>query len=68
MARALGEEEGVYDLGPEEKPESGDPEVDREELRRRCGDERETMTGKETAECAGESLAEEYEREEDGGS
>lgn len=72
MASTMGEEEERHDLGPQdspsEKPESGGPDVDREELRRRCGSERETMMPSETADCAGEALAEEYEREEDGGS
>jgi hypothetical protein len=68
MARVMGEHDEVYDLGPEDKPESAGPDVDRETLRRRCDEERETMTGSETAECAGAALAEEFEREEDGGS
>ena len=68
----MGEQEDVEGLDtqadPWGKPESGGPEVDRDKLRRRCADERDTMTGRETAECAGEALAEEFEREEDGGS
>jgi hypothetical protein len=62
------EHEHVEGLGPEDMPPSAGSEEDREELRRRCDDERETMTPRDTADCAGTSLAEEYEREEDGGS
>lgn len=62
------EHEHIEDLGPEGTPPSGGPEDEREDLRRRCDDERETMTPRETADCAGTGLAEEYEREEDGGS
>lgn len=68
----MGEEEHLQGPGsqdsPEDKPESSGPEVDHETLRRRCGNERDTMTGRETADCAGDALAEEFEREEDGGS
>lgn len=53
---------------PEEKPPSGGPDEERAELREKCRDERETMTPRETADCAGTALAEEFEREEDGGS
>jgi hypothetical protein len=53
---------------PEDKPSSGGPDDDRARLRDRCASERETMTPRETAECAGTALAEQYEREEDGGS
>lgn len=66
------EEEGLDNLGtddaPEDKPPSGGPDEDRSQLRERCRDERETMTPKETAECAGTAIPEEFEREEDGGS
>lgn len=66
------EEEELDNLGtqnePEDKPPSGGPDEDREGLRRRCRDERETMMPRETAECAGTALSEEFEREEDGGS
>ncbi len=55
-------------FAPENKPASGGPDEDRGELREKCRDERETMTPRETAECAGTALAEEFEREEDGGS
>lgn len=63
MPERLGPEDS-----PEEKPPSGGPDEDREDLRRRCRDERETMMPHETAECAGTALPEEFEREEDGGS
>ena len=53
---------------PEDKPPSGGPDEEREDLRERCRDERETMMPHETADCAGTALAEEFEREEDGGS
>ena len=49
-------------------PESATPGDDREELRRRCDVERDTMTPKETSDCAGSEIADEYENEEDGGS
>ncbi len=48
-------------------PTSGGVE-DRDELHRRCADEREELTPKETADCAGAELSELYENEEDGGS
>ncbi len=41
---------------------------DNEELADRCQDDREGMTGKETADCAGIEYVREYENEEDGGS
>lgn len=67
-----GEIDGLENLGPddtpEDKPPSGGPDEEREGLHERCADERETMTPQETADCAGASLAEEFEREEDGGS
>ena len=49
-------------------PESTTPDDDREGLRRRCDVERDTMTPKETSDCAGTEIADEYENEEDGGS
>lgn len=67
ITMSQGEEE-LDDLGPNEKPASGGPDDDRGELRERCANERETMTPHETADCAGTALAEEFEREEDGGS
>ena len=67
-----GELDELENLGPEDTPEgkpaSGGPDEEREGLRGRCKDERETMTPQETADCAGTALAEEFEREEDGGS
>lgn len=66
------EQEELENLGPEDTPEdkppSGGPDEDRDDLRRRCRDERETMTPRETADCAGTAIAEATEREEDGGS
>jgi hypothetical protein len=66
------EKEQLDDLGPDDdrwdKPASGGPDEDRQQLRDRCTDERETMTPQETADCAGTALAEEFEGEEDGGS
>ncbi len=66
------EQDRLNDLGPDDdrwdKPDSGGPEEGRADLRERCRDERETMTPRETAECAGTALAEEYEGEENGGS
>lgn len=43
------------------------PEDDRE-LRERCETERENMTPRETADCAGSDLSGLYDNEEDGGS
>jgi uncharacterized protein (DUF2249 family) len=39
-----------------------------DETRRLCEQERESLTAKETADCAGTDLADSYENEEDGGS
>jgi len=44
------------------------PGEDEDALASRCADERDTMLPKETADCAGVSLTEQYENEEDGGS
>jgi len=46
-------------------PVPGDDEA---ELTKRCSEEREALTPRETADCAGASLTELYENEEDGGS
>ena len=62
------ERDELDELGPNAKPESGGPDEERADLRERCATERETMVPHETAECAGTALAEEFEREEDGGS
>lgn len=51
-----------------EAPSSGRDEADADVSRERCQTERETLTPRETAECAGSGLAEQYENEEDGGS
>jgi hypothetical protein len=39
-----------------------------EELAERCADDRESLTPKETASCAGIDIVRQYENEEDGGS
>lgn len=39
-----------------------------DETRERCEEERDSLTAKETADCAGTELADSYENEEDGGS
>ncbi|MHB1340505.1 MAG: hypothetical protein ACYC77_05660 [Coriobacteriia bacterium] len=49
-------------------PASGGADQDLDALRERCATERDTMAPRETADCAGTDLAEEYENEEDGGS
>jgi hypothetical protein len=46
-------------------PETGGTD---DESRRRCEQERDALTAKETADCAGTDLADSYENEEDGGS
>jgi hypothetical protein len=51
-----------------ENPESTPSGPEREELLRRCETERDTMSPKETSDCAGSELADAYENEEDGGS
>lgn len=65
-------EERLEDMGPEddpwEKPPSAGSDEDAASVHERCATERDAMTPRETADCAGTSLAEEYEREEDGGS
>lgn len=43
-------------------------ELDEGELHRKCRLERDQMEAEETADCAGEDLAERYQNEEDGGS
>ena len=49
-------------------PESAVSSDDRDEFLHRCETERDTMTPKETSDCAGAELADSYENEEDGGS
>ena len=49
-------------------PVSGGVGEDRDEFLERCETERDTMTPKETSDCAGAELADAYENEEDGGS
>lgn len=49
-------------------PAYGDTEEDRDDLRGKCRDERSEMRPRDTADCAGASLEEQYENEEDGGS
>jgi hypothetical protein len=46
-------------------PETPGPD---DESRQRCEQERDALTAKETADCAGTELADSYEGEEDGGS
>jgi hypothetical protein len=53
---------------PNDVPRSGGSEEERDEFLRRCRDERDELSGKQTADCAGADVAEEYEDEEDGGS
>lgn len=48
-------------------PEVPVPVEDADELRRRCREERDTLTPHETADCAGAEYVERYENEEDGG-
>ena len=52
----------------DDAPASEGVEGDTAEFLRRCDTERDTMTPKETSDCAGVELAEAYENEEDGGS
>jgi hypothetical protein len=54
-------------MGDDERPRVP-LEEDNEEMSDRCRDDREQMTSKETADCAGMDLVREYENEEDGGS
>jgi hypothetical protein len=57
------------DLSPlGDAPASGGVDEDRAEFLRKCDTERDTLTPRETSDCAGAELAEEYENEEDGGS
>ena len=49
-------------------PEYGDSQEDRDDLRERCRSERSEMRPRDTADCAGSALEEQYENEEDGGS
>jgi hypothetical protein len=49
-------------------PSTGAPDEDVQAELERCRLESETLTGKETADCAGLQVAEAYENEEDGGS
>ena len=49
-------------------PASGGVDEDREEFLRKCDTERDLLTPRETSDCAGAELADEYETEEDGGS
>lgn len=49
-------------------PAYGGDEEERDEVRDRCREDRESMRPHETADCAGSALEEQYENEEDGGS
>jgi hypothetical protein len=49
-------------------PESAAGGENRDEFLERCETERDTMTPKETSDCAGAEIADAYENEEDGGS
>ena len=49
-------------------PDSGGVDEEREEFLRKCELERESLSPKETSDCAGAELADAYENEEDGGS
>lgn len=49
-------------------PDSAAGGEDAEDFLRRCESERDTMSPKETSDCAGAEIADAYENEEDGGS
>lgn len=49
-------------------PESVHPSEDEDTFRERCLKDRESLSPRESADCAGSDLAELYENEEDGGS
>lgn len=49
-------------------PTYGDSQEDRDELRDKCRTDRDAMRPRDTADCAGSALEEQYENEEDGGS
>ena len=49
-------------------PESAAAGEEHDELLRRCETERDTLSPKETSDCAGAEIADAYENEEDGGS
>lgn len=49
-------------------PDTPSPQGEMDDLRARCAHDRDAMTPRETADCAGTDLAEQYENEEDGGS
>lgn len=54
---------------PEREALGGAPDTPEDsELRERCRSDRESLTPKESADCAGQELSELYENEEDGGS
>lgn len=54
--------------GFEDAPASGRDGEDALEPRERCRTERDALTPRETADCAGADLVDAYENEEDGGS
>ncbi len=59
-----GDERGSLGDAPTTQSPAGDGDAFRE----RCQNEPDTLTPRETADCAGTDLAELYENEEDGGS
>ncbi|MBA4370453.1 MAG: hypothetical protein C0418_02605 [Coriobacteriaceae bacterium] len=60
------EEQETDGGGLDGRPRSGGVEAD--EVSELCDGDRDELTAKQTAECAGAELAELYENEEDGGS
>ncbi len=51
-----------------DKPLTQPPAGDMADLREKCQSDRDSLSPRETADCAGSDLAELYENEEDGGS
>jgi hypothetical protein len=66
MHSSLEDDEHRKSLG--DKPDTPLPGEDEEAFRERCGTDLESLSPRETADCAGADLAELYENEEDGGS
>lgn len=63
------EPNGTADRGAlGDAPLSQSPAGDRDELREKCQNDRDSLSPRQTADCAGSDLAELYENEEDGGS
>ena len=61
-------EEKYYQQGSDDEALKEHPRAREDDLRDRCRNERESLEPHETADCAGQGLAEMYENEEDGGS